>query len=235
MPLEALLSHTSGLPEYLDASNFLDLMPRDLTPRDLVRLAADKPSIFASGTRHANNNLGFVLLGMVAEAAGDASYWDQLERRFFDPAGMRRTGPRGRVRTGGNLAMGNLWAGDHWVDRPPTSAPGSTFSAGGLLSTAKDLARWAQAIDRGALVSASSRARMWRLAPLADGAPSGWGYGWMVEVVEGRTVVSHGGGTAGFSCWLRRDVERRLTSIVLTNQNGLADPLEMTGQLLWGL
>ncbi|MDQ8028858.1 MAG: serine hydrolase domain-containing protein [Brevundimonas sp.] len=233
--LESLLSHTSGLPEYLDAGNFLELMPRDLPPRDLIALAAAKPVDFESGARHAYSNTGFVLLGMAAEAVGGASYWDQIETRFLRPAGMTRTGPRGRIRPDSNMASGRFWDGESWNDHPPISAPGSTFSAGGLTSTARDLTRWAAAIDRGAVLSPHARRRIWRPAHLADGSPAGWGYGWVVEQVEGRTLASHGGGTAGFSCWFRRDIEAELTTVVLTNQNGRADPLEMTDQVLAAL
>jgi D-alanyl-D-alanine carboxypeptidase len=235
LPLDLLLSHTSGLPEYLDAGNFLALMPRDLKPSELVKIAAAKPFTFDPGTRHAYNNTGFVLLGMVAEAVAKRPYWDQLTTRFFAPAGMPRTGPRSRIRQVRNRAAGRFWDGSAWNDHPPISAPGSTFSAGGLVSTARDLARWAAALDGDKLLGARSRARMWRPAQLKDGAPAGWGYGWVIDEAGGHRIASHGGGTAVFSCWLRRDIDARLTTIVLTNQNGRADPLSMTQQLLAGL
>lgn len=231
--LTSLLSHTSGLPEYLDAGNFIALMPRDLAPRDLIALAAGKPVDFEPGARHAYNNTGFVLLGMAAEAVGGGSYWEQIETRFLRPAGMTRTGPRGRLRLDANHAGGRFWNGEVWNDHPPISAAGSTFSAGGLLSTARDLTRWAIAIDHGVVLTPHARRQMWRPAYLADGAPAGWGHGWVVERDDdGHVIVAHGGGTAGFSCWFRRDIDAELTTVVLTNQNGRADPLTMTGQLL---
>jgi hypothetical protein len=73
---------------------------------------------------------------------------------------------------------------------------------------------------------------MWRRASLSNGQPAGWGFGWEVDEVNGRTIVSHGGGTAGFSCWYRRDLDEPLSTIVLTNQNGRADPKVMTDALL---
>lgn len=226
--LDSLLSHTSGLPEYLDAGNFREIMARDAAPRTLIERVATKPLAFPPGARHAYNNTGFVLLGLAAEAAADQGYWDQLSARFFRPAGMTRTGPRGRIAAGSNVAHGSFWDGAAWDHAPPRTQPGSTFSAGGLLSTARDLARWAEALDRGQGLSAHARRRMWRPARLHDGSPAGWGYGW---IVEGQSVA-HGGGTAGFSCWLRRDLAADLTTIILTNQNGRADPLAMTRQLL---
>ncbi len=231
--LSQLLSHTAGLPEYLDADNFRSLMPRNLAPADIVALVAGHPMPFAPGTQHQYNNTGFILLGMVAEAVTGKRYWDELHRRFFVPSGMRSTGPRGRQRPE-RLANGHFWDGGRY-DEPPYSAPGSTWSAGGLLSTAADLNRWSIALDQGNILSAGARRRMWTPATLLNGEPAGWGYGWEVETVEGRTIVAHGGGTAGFSCWYRRDTAALLSTIVLTNQNGRADPKTMTNALLSAL
>lgn len=233
--LDRLLSHTSGLPEYLDASNFRELMPCDLSPADLIDIAAAKPMAFEPGANHAYNNTGFVLLGMVAERVEGRSYWDQLEDRFLRPTGMVRTGPRGRGPIDADQATGSFWDGSVWDRDPPVSAAGSTFSAGGLQSTARDLCRWAQALDRGHVLTSRTRERMWRPATLSDGSLAGWGFGWVVEDHLGGRVVAHGGGTAGFSCWLRRDLAMDLTTVVLTNQNGRADPLEMTNQLVSSL
>lgn len=228
--LSRLLSHTAGLPEYLDADNFRALMPRDLAPADIVALVADRPMPFAAGTQHQYNNTGFILLGMVAEAVTGRRYWDELYRRFFVPSGMRSTGPRGRQRPE-RLATGHFWDGSRY-EAPPYSAPGSTWSAGGLLSTAADLNRWSIALDQGKILSADARRRMWAPARLLNGEPAGWGYGWEVETIDGRIIVAHGGGTAGFSCWYRRDTTALVSTIVLTNQNGRADPKTMTDTLL---
>lgn len=235
LTLSQFLSHTSGLPEYLNETNFRTLLPRDLNPRDIVAMAADLPLRFDAGERHEYNNLGFILLGMTAEAVTGTGYWDELQRRFFVPAGMTSTGPRNRLSHAKRYASGHFWDGSRYDDDPPRSAPGSTWSAGGLLSTSADMNRWSLALDGGKILSLDIRRRMWTQARLANGAPAGWGYGWQIETIEGRTVVSHGGGTAGFSCWYRRDVSRPLSTIVLTNQNGRADPKTMTNTLLKAL
>lgn len=235
LQLSQLLSHTSGLPEYLNQDNFRTLMPLELTPRQIIALASERPMGFGPGERHEYNNTGFILLGLAAEAVTGRAYWDLLQQRFFRPAGMASTGPRGRVRCTTNCAAGHFWTEGRYDNGPPRSAAGSTWSAGGLLSTAADLNRWSVALDRGRLLSAGVRRNMWREATLTDGQPAGWGYGWEVETVGGKTIVAHGGGTAGFSCWYRRDLSEPLSTIVLTNQNGRADPKVMTEQLVAAL
>lgn len=228
--LSQLLSHTGGLPEYLTQDNFRSLMPEELAPADIVALVADHPTAFAPGTQHQYNNTGFILLGMVSEAVTGKRYWDELERRFFGPCGMRSTGPKGGQQPE-CLASGYFWD-DNRYEATPYGAPGSTWSAGGLLSTAADLNRWSIALDQGNILSAEVRRRMWSPAKLLNDEPAGWGYGWEIEIVDGRTIVAHGGGTAGFSCWYRRDTAALVSTIVLTNQNGRADPKMMTDALL---
>lgn len=230
--LSQLLSHTSGLPEYLDQDNFIAVMPQELRPRQIVALGARRPRRFSPGERHEYNSTGFILLGMAAEAVKRRNYWDLLERRFFRPAGMASTGPRGRIDCSGRCASGNFWSDGRYDHNPPRSAAGSTWSAGGLPSTAADIDRWSIALDHGKILSDAVRQKMWRQAFLASGEPAGWGYGWEVETASGRTVVSHGDGTAGFSCWYRRDLAEPLSAIVLTNQNGRADPKAMIEALL---
>lgn len=228
--LSQLLSHTGGLPEYLTQDNFRSLMPREMTPADIVALVADHPMAFAPGTQRRYNNTGFILLGMVSEAVTGKRYWDELQRRFFSPCGMRSTGPRSG-QPPERLASGHFWD-DNRYEASPYSASGSTWSAGGLLSTAADLNRWSIALDQGKILSAEVRRRMWTPAKLLNDEPAGWGYGWEIEIVDGRTIVAHGGGTTGFSCWYRRDTAALVSTIVLTNQNGRTDPKMMTDLLL---
>ena len=67
------------------------------------------------------------------------------------------------------------------------------FSAGGLVSTVDDLARWQAALDSGAILSAESRRRMWTPVTLPDGTKTRYGFGWGIWSYEGHAVVEHGG------------------------------------------
>jgi hypothetical protein len=98
------------------------------------------------------------------------------------------------------------------------------FSAGAILSTVDDLARWHAALDRGAILTAESRRKMWTPVTLPDGTPTRYGYGWDIWNYRGHPVVEHGGSINGFQTANMRWPDDRLYVAVLSNCGGCADP-----------
>ena len=214
--LTQLLSHASGIPNYLNESNFLQLMPTDPVPRELVAMVAKAPLDFAPGTRHAYSNTNFILLGLAIEQVTGTDYWRFLQDEILQPLEMGDAGPR-RADERRSVAQGHLHRDGRWLD-PPITAPGSAWAAGGLLASIDDMARFAIALDRGKLLPDALLRQMWRDTLLADGTTAGWGAGW--ELADGGRVVGHGGGTAGFTGYLRHVPSLRRTVVVLINRAG---------------
>ena len=68
-----LLSHTSGLPDYVEDPRVLRDPGRRWRPRDLLALAlADPARRSAPGGGFAYSSTNYVVLGLLAEAVGDA-------------------------------------------------------------------------------------------------------------------------------------------------------------------
>ena len=111
-----------------------------------------------------------------------------------------------------------------------TSAMSQPFSAGGLVSTVDDLALWNTAIDRGRLLSESSRARWYTPFTLTSGRSTGYALGWSVTKHEGLAVAEHGGGINGFRSWVVRIPSERVYVAVLSN-NGASRPGTVARQL----
>jgi hypothetical protein len=88
---------------------------------------------------------------------------------------------------------------------------------GGLCSTAGDLLAWQHALEEGRVVGADSYRLMSTPAPLADGTPTGYGYGLFPSDFDGHPMIGHSGGVAGFSADLNHYVRDHLRVIVLTN------------------
>ncbi|MEZ4587966.1 MAG: serine hydrolase domain-containing protein [Gemmatimonadales bacterium] len=192
--VEQLLSHRSGIP---DLFGELPAAPAEslgaVVDAALARHLADSIR-FPPGTRYAYSNFNYVLLGYLLEAVGEAGWDEVLAREVLRPAGMTRTEyddvwrilpgrARGYRRQGAELR--NVAYHDH-----------AAYTAGGLLSTARDLLRFDRALTAGRLIGASLLARM-TTPGLGD-----YGLGWQIIRVFGQHNRNHTGGVTGFASHL---------------------------------
>src|SRR5580700_1593721 len=91
------------------------------------------------------------------------------------------------------------------------------FSAGAIVSTVLDMAKWNAALDADTLLSARTKELMWTPALLNDGKPVKYGFGWFLDSVEGHRNIGHSGATSGFSASIQRFPDDKLAVILLTN------------------
>jgi CubicO group peptidase (beta-lactamase class C family) len=222
--LRHLLTHTSGIQNHVAVPGYMDVFKTDLSFRttpaveELVSMFYRLPLEFQPGESWAYDNTGYYLLGLVVEKASGRSYWQFLEQRVLRPLEMTATRSSDQRPLVPNRAAGYDWVGATFENRPalPAQVP---FSAGGLLSTVEDMARWQAALDEDRLLSAATRERMWTAVRTRDGgtAPIGYGFGWFVDAVNGHRLVQHGGGTPGFSSVVYRFPAERLAVVILAN------------------
>lgn len=221
-----LLSHTSGIQNHVAVSHWLDVFRTNLAfetspPRDeLLKMFFKLPLEFQPGETWAYDNTGYYLLGVIIEKASGQSYWQFLDERIFKPLGMnatRSTDPKPIVP---NRASGYEWKNDHFENRP-VLLPAIAFSAGSLLSTVGDMAKWDAALYTEKLLKKSSLDQIWTAATMNDGvvAPFNYGFGWFIDSYHGHRLVQHSGGTPGFSSVIYRFIDDKLTIIVLTNHS----------------
>jgi CubicO group peptidase (beta-lactamase class C family) len=208
-----LLTHTSGIRTYTELDGF---QVRDkLSPKQFIERLAAHPLDFPPGTKQKYNNSGYNLLGFIIESVTGKGYWDVLRERILTPLGMKATRARDLPDVIPNRVSGYVWEKDRWVNRDGDLT--DIYSAGAMVSTALDLAKWDAALRKGKVLKPESLERMWTPHILPDGTNTHYGFGWGIAEEEGRTVVSHGGSTSGFSAHIRRERDSGLTVIVLTN------------------
>lgn len=192
-----LINHVSGYRDYYPLDYVDREMSRKTTADAIIREYATRPLDFAPGTRWSYSNTGYTILGRIIERAGGKPLREQLAERIFQPLGMQQTSfepaPRDRRATG-------YW---RWALGDPEPAPpegeGWIGAAGGIWSTANDLARWDLALMRPGFLTPASRAILFGERMLADGSGTRYAGGLSVNRTGGRTVFSHGGATSGFS------------------------------------
>jgi CubicO group peptidase (beta-lactamase class C family) len=104
-------------------------------------------------------------------------------------------------------------------DDPPPQGDGA---AGGVVSTAADLARFDLALDGGLLLGAESRALMWTPARSAARTPLPYALGWFVQELGGERLLWHSGlWDEAYSALYLKLPDRRLSLILLANSDGL--------------
>lgn len=100
---------------------------------------------FAPGSRYAYSGDGIILLQFVLERGLGLDVGTELQRRVFDPLGMRSTSLQWRPAFAANLADG--WKADGSVE--PHDERSKVRAAGSMDTTIADLARYAAALVRG--------------------------------------------------------------------------------------
>jgi CubicO group peptidase (beta-lactamase class C family) len=214
-----LLNHTSGIKSYTSAPNFSKTARKDYTKEEIIKLIADAPIDFAPGDRWAYNNTGYFLLGMLIEKVSGKEYGAFLNERIFQPLAMTSTRVNELTEIIKNRATGYTWQNNRLWNGEYVS-PTQPFSAGALISTVLDLTKWDAALHSEKVLKQSSLEQMWTPTKLNDGRKMSYGFGWYMDVYRTRRRIVHGGGIQGFSTYICRFLDDRLTVIVLANQDG---------------
>lgn len=205
--IEQLLEHTSGIPNYTDLPDFHTWKARPHRTEEMVGRFSELPLEFEPGTGFNPTNSGYYLLGAIIERCSGMSYGEYLQRYVLEPAGMTQT----RFGDAPDGARGNVWTEDEQLELPDPIDMTVFGGAGGLVSTAADLAKWDRALYRGDVLATAS------IEEMLHGNRFGYGFGWLVGEAYGQPVVSFPGAIDGFNAAVMRFVEDRTLVVVLAN------------------
>ena len=218
--LAELLSHTSGIPEFLSHPDSLD-GPASRTQYGVREFAAQFCSgdlRFDPGTQFEYSNSGYFLLGAILEQVSGTSYERLLQERIFTPLKMRDSGYTHPETILPHRATGyeRTPAGFRNARYYDMSIP---FAAGAMYSTVGDLLRWDQALYTDQLLPARLRDLLFR-PNLED-----YGFGWSIYVPKsgqpnaGDTILMHGGAIFGFQSVIERIPKSRVLIVLLDNSD----------------
>jgi D-alanyl-D-alanine carboxypeptidase len=222
-----LLSHTAGLPEYLDRPDVFAFVGQERPVQDLVASFRDRPAVFAPGERDAYSNSGYILLGAILERVSGIGFGELVRTRIFAPLGMRSTACAAPLAGVAGLAEAyepERTAGGppDWnrlvVARPYTMS--ALHAAGGCVSTVDDLFRFEDALIGGRLLRAETLAHSLAPVRLAGGREGGTSNGgWQLDRVAGRRAAMKGGALPGVCTWLLAVPDDSLAVVLLTNRS----------------
>lgn len=154
-----LLGHTSGMPDHIAALARIVRASeserlRAWTPRELVALTRGEPLRFTPGTAWSYSNTGYILLGLVIEAATGSTLAAELDRRIISPLDLASTSfPVDSFEVLPPMARGYgpaLNPAGEIVDGPLVDLsvmnPSWAWAAGALVSNLDDLAMFFHAL-----------------------------------------------------------------------------------------
>ncbi len=234
--IHQLLNHTSGIPSYTGLAGFFANVSRNpFAVEDFIKQYASNDLEFEPGSKYSYNNSGYFLLGAIIEKVTGKSYETALKEKILDSLGMKNTGydlhsPIIEKRATGYERTANGFRNAPYLDM---SIP---YAAGSMYSTVEDLYIWDQALYTDRVVSAQSKALMYK-PTLED-----YGYGWVVnQATFGNGApaaqrIMHGGGINGFNTLIIRFPQQKHLIVLLdnTSQGESLDRLEETiGRILF--
>ncbi len=226
--VEHLLTHRSGIGDYVDEDTFTDANDYVMTvpvhtlttTEDYLRVLDGHPQVFAPGERCVYNNSGFVVLAVVAGRVAGRTFEELAVQRVLTPAGMAASGFLRSDELPADAAVGYLW-----TDRPRTNVlhlPVVGSGDGGMYTTTADVAAFWRALDSGDLLPIDVVADM---VTLRGTDPSGYRFGLGLGLGAQDGVVSLEGSDAGVSFRSEHDRRSGLTWTVISNTSEGAWPV----------
>jgi D-alanyl-D-alanine carboxypeptidase len=194
-----LLNHTSGLYDYAEDNAFLaqlDNPRRVWTPRKLIALATAHSPVFPPGTKWGYSNTGYIVVGLMVEAATGHTLGRELRERIFEPLGLRATSFAIRPQIAGRYAHGYSRLGKPRLYDISVINPSLFWAAGAIVSTADDLVRFHDALLRGRLLRPDMLAEMKTTVKVTP--EQGYGLGIIRWRYPCATFWGHGGGIFGY-------------------------------------
>jgi CubicO group peptidase (beta-lactamase class C family) len=244
--IHQLLRHTSGISDYEEwfdgytTQRYSDYMSQEHAPARIVRDAKARPLDHEPGTKFRYSNSAYILLGYIIERASGMPYDEFLRRRVHEPLGMtqsdqdrsgviianRAQGYRMRPGASPVSYFGGLTRDDHrnavyQLMEPPQADAG-------LITTARDLYKWDQALYTERLLSKAM------LDSTFTPGIGNYGYGWFVNTGADGLTHEHSGGLPGFASYVMRIPSAQRTIIVLGNIEWLGRNVGDVARILRG-
>lgn len=191
--LHHLLTHSSGLPNYVYDGDFVLISKQEAVSRALMAELE-----FPVGEAYLYSDTGYGLLAAIVEKASGMSFTDYLEMHIFAPAGMDTTGFYNDAKWQDH-AISTGYANEDDFG-PVSSRPGPGWGLlgfGSVLTTTDDLYAWYRAIRKATILSRKSIEQMLTpYVPEDESLDSYYGYGWVIaDDPEFGRVIWHDGAT----------------------------------------
>jgi D-alanyl-D-alanine carboxypeptidase len=205
-----MLLHRSGLYNYTNNSSIGNewfLNPDSIWPHmQMINTFVNSPPIFLQGTAFAYSNTNYFLLGMIIEEITGNTFANELKSRILIPHGLSEIyfPPDDSIpatKTPGWTSF--TTSGVYDTDAAAILNDCSTsmaYTAGAVVAKPADACKFTKLLWTGHIISDSSLNIMKQCTNVTMGANcTGYGYGAMRYVFNGKTYYGHAGDISGFT------------------------------------
>lgn len=225
LTIDHLLTHTGGLRNLHSLIWVQGWFPgdrRQFTQSEALALIARQGRLnFKPGSQWSYSNSGYVLAAEIVRRVSGEPAREFMHKRLFQPLGMKSTELRDDYRT---IVPGSAAGYEKEGEQLVNVAPQSLHGPGNVVSTAEDLLIWNEALDSGRLGKFVT-AELQREAKTADGRPAGYARGLALRSQGGVREYGHSGGGGGYTAYLARYPDKRLSVAVTCNAMLPAPPI----------
>ena len=216
--IKMLLSHRSGLPNYLYFMQKLgwDIKKYSTNMDVLDYLDNFKPPLtHVPGTHFSYCNTNFALLGLIIEKASGMRYADYLQQTFFTPLQMNDTYVFSITKDSARSMPSFNWRGRE----EKLTFLDEGFGDKNIYSTPRDLLKWDQALYTTQLFSKETLDAAFTPYSNEKAGIKNYGYGWRMNIYpNGIKIIFHNGWWHGNYTVLLRLIQDSATIIVLGNK-----------------
>lgn len=223
--VEHLLTHNSGLPNYLYF--YYQYAGTDTVPLSnarVLQLLNEKrpPPAFRPGRRFQYCNTNYVLLALLVEQLSGKSFPTFMKEEIFEKAGMKHTS----LYNPADTLPHQCFAFTPRKKQYGTDAFDGVYGDKGIFSTTGDLLLFSRALFAGKIIASAGVAA-------APKVPTNYGqyygYGFRINPNGGDTIVFHNGWWHGFRTAFHYRKRDKTTVVILSNR------LDKTAYQAWKL
>lgn len=196
--IKQLLQHTSGLYNYTGHPSFINKVnngdPSAIIEVDSILEYYINPKLTEPGTKWEYSNTNFILLGRIIEKVTGKEFHTVMREKLLDPLGLKHTYLAEYENHTEEKAETWLFGSGYDGVRYRSFLSGA-WAAGGIISTAEDLAKWAKLLYSNKVFSKNESYKKMLTQVDVNGTKYQFGLSTFLRYYKGNLFIGHGGTT----------------------------------------
>jgi D-alanyl-D-alanine carboxypeptidase len=204
--LRQLLNHTSGIYNYTEEDDFIDMVFEDptvlRTDIDFIPFGLNHSAYFAPGKGYEYSNTGYHLAGLILDQVLGYHHSVELRSRILEPLAMLSTYYKGVEKSHGDFVSGYVMTADGEMLDVKALQENLARANAPVVSTVEDLAVFLKSlIDDDSFVSDAIKETMFGEQSLISVGNYEYGLGIHRQTVNGQKLYFHNGQEHGYSSY----------------------------------